>query len=122
MPLLHRSYSNSRYRGGRVTSHPTAYPLTGSRYITGMPYDVFGAMKAKCLPIGMEFERSLLAAHGAVSHDDSRHHHPVYVRVFALSTLGVCKVRASSLSTFPLHICCFPSMIRLGRAVIRYGV
>ena len=57
MPLLHRSYSNSRYRGGRVTSHPTAYPLTGSRYITGMPYDVFGAMKAKCLPIGMEFER-----------------------------------------------------------------
>ena len=87
-----------------------------------MPYDVFGAMKAKCLPIGMEFERSLLAAHGAVSHDDSRHHHPVYVRVFALSTLGVCKMRASSLLTFPLHICCFPSMIRLGRAVIRYGV
>ena len=22
-----------------------------------MPYDVFGAMKAKCLPIGMGFER-----------------------------------------------------------------
>ena len=57
MPLLHRSYSNSRYRGGRVTSYPTAYPLAGSRYTTGMPYDVFGAMKAKCLPIGVGFER-----------------------------------------------------------------
>ena len=32
-----------------------------------MPYYVFGAMKAKYLPAGLEEERSLLAAHGAVS-------------------------------------------------------
>ena len=76
-----------------------------------MPYYVFGAMQAKCLPSGVGFIRSLLAAHGAVSHDDSRHHHPVYVRVFALSALESAKVRAASIIDvsfsyllFPLHV------------------
>ena len=79
-------YPIRRLRTHHQLSTPEVRPTHIYDTVTLMPYDVFGAMKAKCLPIGMGFERSLLAAHGASHMTALAIIIPTYVRGFRTLT------------------------------------